>query len=154
MESFRKEIQKLKKEHSKNLDYVSKIEFSNFKNDMKKYDLLIETDSDENYITGMILETKGYFKDNKLLVQLARNQSSKVIGIYSNPYTIDSEKIKIIIIIGEISIGDLITSNDNGYGIKQEDNIVRSYTVGKAIGIPKLISDNKYEVLSLLKIQL
>ena len=33
---------------------------------------------------------------------------------------------------GDIAVGDLITTGENGYGSKQSDDIVHSYTVGKA----------------------
>ena len=34
---------------------------------------------------------------------------------------------------GEINKGDLIVSNINGYGCKQDDNIVKNFTIGKCI---------------------
>jgi len=106
----------------------------------------------DNLLEGNIIESCGSIKNGKLLVQLATFKSTKIIGIYTNPYFISKEPLQKVLVKEPIEVGDLIMCSDiKGIGQKQDDNIIYNYTVGKVITIPKLKGE-MFECMCKLKI--
>jgi len=149
MDYFLEDLEQLKKtskveEKANTCNFLLKSEFIK---QMNPSELLIYPIEEQSYIRGMILESAGYYKNDKLVVRLASERSISVIGVYENEFSISNDRFSYVLMLNETKIGDLITtSSSNGYGTKQEDDVVRNYTIGKAISLPKLVNGN-FEVL-------